>query len=303
MTRVALLSLVVAGVCSVLVWRLADGAAQRVGSGATLRVCSDPNNLPFSNSRREGFENRLADLLARDLGARVEYTWWAQRRGFLRNTLNAGLCDVVMGYPEGADMVATTAAYYRSTYVFVTRRDRELRIASFDDPRLRDLRVGVQLVGDDGANTPPAHALSRRGVVANVVGYSVYGDYRTDSPPSAIVAAVARGDVDVAAVWGPLAGYFAALQRVPLDLIPVSPPLDDQLPQTFEIAMAVRVDDRARLERLNRFLRERRSEISRILATYHVPLAGRSPATVYAGFSGVVPGGAPASGITGLEQR
>ncbi|HTM04170.1 MAG TPA: quinoprotein dehydrogenase-associated putative ABC transporter substrate-binding protein [Vicinamibacterales bacterium] len=238
-------------------------------SGPALRVCSDPNNLPFSNARGEGFENRIADLLARDLGTHVEYTWSAQRRGFLRNTLNAGACDVVIGYPAGAEIAQTTAPYYRSTYMFVTRRG--LRIDSLDDPRLHTLRVGVQLIGDDGANSPPAHALSRRGVIQNVVGYTVYGDYRTDSPPSAIVAAVARGDIDVAAVWGPLAGFFAARQAVPLDLTPVRPDADAQLPQTFAIAMAVRRHDTNRLARLERFLRERRRDIDGILAAYRVP--------------------------------
>ncbi|HMH55230.1 MAG TPA: transporter substrate-binding domain-containing protein, partial [Gemmatimonadales bacterium] len=142
-----------------------------------LRVCADPNNLPFSNQRREGFENRLADLIAGELGDTVRYTWQPQRRGFLRNTLNANACDVVMGMPLGSDRVLTTRPYYRSSYVFVSRKDRHLRVRSLDDPVLRKLRIGVQLVGDDYANTPPVHALSRRGIVKNLVGYSVLGDY------------------------------------------------------------------------------------------------------------------------------
>jgi mxaJ protein len=258
-------TLVLALACAGLVIEAAPSAI------APLRVCSDPNNLPYSNQRGDGFENKLADMLARDLGARVEYVWWAQRRGFLRNTLTAGLCDVVMGYPAGTEMVLTTAPYYRSTYVFVTRRSSGLRIKGFDDPVLRKLRVGVQLIGDDGANSPPAHSLSRRGIVHNIVGYSVYGDYRTNSPPSAIVSAVARGDVDVAAVWGPLAGFFAARQSVPLHLTPVQPVVDGPLPQTFSMAVAVRPDDRARRDRIDRFLRQHRGEIDRLLAAYHVP--------------------------------
>jgi len=271
--RTAIVALVLAALCTTLVWTVTpeSSGAEHRRTAATLRVCSDPNNLPFSNSQGEGFENRLADLLARDLHATVQYTWWAQRRGFVRNTLDAGACDVVMGYPAGADRVLTTAPYYRSTYVFLTRASRRLRIRSFDDPQLRRLRVGVQLVGDDGANTPPAHALSRRGVVRNVTGYSVYGDYRTNSPPSAIVAAVARGEVDVATVWGPLAGFFAASQPVPLDLTPVQPQLDDQLPQAFDISMAVRLGDQARLAQLNHFLEEKHADIARVLALYHVP--------------------------------
>jgi mxaJ protein len=259
-------------VCALLMAAPAGGGRDAARSTATLRVCSDPNNLPFSNDRGEGFENKLADMLARDLGTRLEYTWWAQRRGFLRNTLDAGRCDVVIGYPSAADNVQTTAAYYRSTYVFVSRRSRKLRVGSFDDPVLRHLRIGVQLIGDDGANAPPAHALGRRGLAEHLVGYPVYGDYRKESPPSAIVTAVARGDIDVAAVWGPLAGYFAAHQPVPLELTPVQPRADGPIPQTFSISMAVRRRDTARRERLDRFLRERRGDIDRVLADYHVPV-------------------------------
>ena len=244
-----------------------------------LRVCADPNNLPFSNVKAEGFENKLATMLAHDLGVRVEYTWFAQRRGFLRNTLSAEKCDVVMGLPVGTDAAWTTKPYYRSTYVFVTRRSRKLRIRSFDDPQLRTLRIGVELVGDDGANTPPAHALSRRGIVANIVGYSVYGDYRTNSPPSAVIAAVARGDIDVAAAWGPMAGYFATRQPVALDVVPVQPQLDGRfLPQTFGISMATRRRDTVRHEQLEQFIERRRHDIDAILAEYHVPRVDRGPA-------------------------
>jgi mxaJ protein len=244
---------------------------------ASLRVCSDPNNLPFSNGDGQGFENRIAGLLGRDLGLEVQYIWWAQRRGFLRNTLNAGLCDVVIGYPAAAGPVLTTKPYYRSSYVFLTRSARHLRLRSFNDPLLRRLRIGVQLIGDDGANSPPAHALSRRGITRNLVGFSVYGDYRMNSPPSAIVAAVAHGNVDAAAVWGPLAGYFAHLQSEPLDLVPVSPATDANVPQVFDISMAVRRDDELRRRQLDDFIERHRGDIDRVLAEYHVPRAEREP--------------------------
>lgn len=237
-----------------------------------LRVCADPNNLPFTNQRREGFENRIADLLARDLHTQVEYTWWAQRRGFLRNTLNAGRCDVVIGLPSRIDSALTTRPYYRSTYVFVTQRTRRLDIRSFDDRRLKTLRIGVPLVGDDGANAPPALALARRGIVANVVGYSVFGDYQQESPPSDLIGAVARGDVDVAVAWGPLAGFFAARQTVSLRLTPVEPPIDaSRVPLVFDISMATRRGDRARLDMLESFIERRRAELDRILADHHIP--------------------------------
>ena len=238
-----------------------------------LRVCADPNNLPFSNEREEGFENRLAELLARELGAeRVEYTWWAQRRGFFRNTLNAGLCDVVMGVPSSVELAATTRPYYRSTYVFVSRADQRLVVRSLDDSVLRRVKVGVSIIGDDYANAPPAHALAQRGIVENVVGYSVYGDYALPNPPARIVEAVATGEVDVAVVWGPLAGYFAPRQRVKLALAPVTPEIDlPFLPFVFDIAVGVRRGDDSLRTAIDRVLVKRRAEIRRLLDEYGVP--------------------------------
>jgi mxaJ protein len=239
---------------------------------APLRVCADPNNLPFSNHRLEGFENRLADVVAAELGTTVQYTWWAQRRGFLRNTLNAGVCDVVLGLPSSLESVEVTRPYYRSTYVFVTRRAEGLQIHSFDDPRLRRLRIGVPIIGEDGANAPPAHALSRRGIVGNVVGYSVYGDYTTANPPARLIEAVAQSHIDLAIAWGPLAGFFAARQNVPLDVVSVQPPADMPfLPIAFDISLAVRRGETALIGRLDQALNRRRGDIDRILAEYHVP--------------------------------
>jgi mxaJ protein len=251
-------------------------AASTAETARVLRVCADPNNLPFSNERGEGFENRLADLVASEMGARVEYTWWAQRRGFVRNTLRAGECDVLMGVPSSYELARPTRPYYRSSYVFVTRASRGLDIRSFDDPTLRDLRIGVHLIGDDYANAPPAHALSARGMITNVVGYSVYGNYAEPNPPARLVTAVAEGDIDVAVVWGPLAGYFARLQPEPLTLVPVSPEIDlPFLPFVFDIAMGVRRDDAALQERLDRILARRAADIDALLDEYGVPYVKR----------------------------
>jgi mxaJ protein len=238
---------------------------------SALRVCADPNNLPFSNQRQEGFENRLATVLAADLGARLEYTWWPQRRGFVRSTLDARLCDVVMGVPHRYDRTLTTQPYYRSTYVFVARRDRHLELHSLDDERLRGLRIGVQLVGGDFANSPPAHVLSARGLTRNIVGYSVTGDYAQPNPPARIVDAVARGDVDTALVWGPLAGYFAKRSTIPLELDTVAPDRSPALPFAFDISMAVRTGDAERLRVLEDFIERRRRDIDAILLDYGVP--------------------------------
>jgi mxaJ protein len=238
-----------------------------------LRVCADPNNLPFSDSTGAGFENRLATLVAGEMHTRVAYTWWAQRRGFVRNTLNANACDVVMGVPTSFELTAVTRPYYRSSYVFVSRRDRRLGIRSLDDPALQRLTVGVQLIGDDYANTPPAHALARRGIIQNVRGYPVQGDYRLPSPPARIVDAVANGDVDIAVAWGPLAGYFASRERVPLAIVPVSPEMDPPaLPFVFDISMGVRRSDRALRDTLNAILVRRRASIDSLLRAYGAPL-------------------------------
>jgi mxaJ protein len=242
------------------------------GAASPLRVCADPNNLPFSNDHRQGFENRLADMIAADAGTTVTYTWWPQRRGFVRNTLDSGACDVILGVPAGLSRVDTTRPYYRSTYVFVTPRRRHLRLSSFDDPRLRQWKIGVQMIGDDFANTPPAHALSARGYVQNIVGYSVLGNYSQPNPPARIVEAVARGDVDTAVVWGPLAGYFAPRQRIPLEITPVSPEADSPArPFIFDISMAVRRGDAARKAMLDTFIARHRGAIDRLLDQYGVP--------------------------------
>ena len=249
-----------------------------------LRVCADPNNLPFSNERGEGFENRIAELIARDLGAKVEYTWWAQRRGFFRNTLKAGLCDLVAGVPSGFEMALTTSPYYRSTYVFVYRKASGLDVRSFDDPVLRRVRVGVQMIGDDFSNTPPAHALTNRHIIGNVRGYTLYGDYSKPNPPADIIAAVARGEVDVAVVWGPLAGYFAPRQKAALAVVPVSPQVDVPfLPFVYDIAMGVRRGDNALRDEIEEVLERRRGEIERILDEYGVPRVGPNESAGTAG--------------------
>jgi mxaJ protein len=237
-----------------------------------LRVCADPNNLPFSNQQEQGFENEIAELIAQELNAEVRYTWFAQRRGFVRNTLNEKQCDVIMGVPSSYELVLTTRPYYRSSYVFVTRRDRGLEIASLDDPRLHELKVGVQIVGDDYASTPPAQALANRGITHNVVGYSVYGDYSQPNPPARIVTGLANGETDVAVVWGPLAGYFARKQGVALELRPVHPQIDPPfLPMVFDISLGVRRGDTTFQRVLNEVLVKKREEINRILDNYGVP--------------------------------
>jgi mxaJ protein len=246
-----------------------NGSAQ----ARELKVCADPNNLPFSNRREEGFENALARLIARELHAQLTYVWWAQRRGNIRATLNAGLCDVIPGVATNLEMLATTRPYYRSAYVFVTRAADRVELDGFDDPRLRTLTIGVQMVGDDFSNTPPAHALARRGVVDNVRGYMLYGDYAQNSPSRAIIDDVARRRLDVAVVWGPLAGYFAHGRRPQLHLQMVSPLIDGpMLPMVFDISMGVRTDDRVLRGELDEVLTRQAAPIQALLHKYGVPI-------------------------------
>jgi mxaJ protein len=236
-----------------------------------LRVCADPNNRPFSAEDGSGMENKIAELIGQELGANVTYTWFAQRRGFLRNTLNAGKCDLVPGIPAKMEMLRTTQPYYRSGYVFV-RKESTPKIESLDDPALKSLKIGVQLIGNDATNTPPVHALAHRGVVQNVRGFMVYGDYESPDPASPITEAVASGDVDVAIVWGPPAGYFAAKQKVKLALDPVPPSTrEGDPPMRFDIAMGVRKRDKDLADEIDRAIAARRADIDAILAAYHVP--------------------------------
>lgn len=252
-----------------------EPAAIRAPAPATpeLTVCADPNNLPFSNQAEEGFENRIASLIARDMGAKLTYVWWAQRRGYARNTLDEAKCDMWPGVAVGVDRIATSRPYYRSTYVFVTRKNASLKGLTLDDLRLRSLKIAVQMIGNDATNTPPAHSLSRRAIVNNVRGYMLYGNYETPNPPAAIIDSVAKGDVDVALVWGPLAGYFAAHSPVPLRLERVTPVLDDATwPMTYGISVGVNRRNLQLLAEVQRTLDQERPAIDAILADYAVPI-------------------------------
>lgn len=238
-----------------------------------LRVCADPANLPFSSRRRDGFENRIAEVLARELGTVPEYTWWPGRRGFLKNTLLAHRCDVVIGMPVGTEQVRTLAPYYSSTYVFVTRDGRHA-VRSFDDPALARLRIGVPVIGDDYANPPPLQALARRGITRNVTGVPVYVAAGEPSPAERLTRAVARGEVDVAILWGPAAGWYASRASPKVTVTPVRPAVDRGLPFTFAIALAVRPEDAELASRLDAALSRRASEVREILESYAVPLVG-----------------------------
>ena len=250
----------------VLALGLAGGAAAR-----TLRIAADPNNLPFSNDREEGFENALASMLARDLGAGIEYVWRAQRRGFFRESFQGDHCDLVLGVPAGFERAHVTTPYYRSSYVFVTRND--LAISSLDDPRLKTLRVGIAVVGDDGADPPTTLALARRGIVDNVTGFSVYGDYREPNPPQRLLDALDKGTIDVALAWGPVAGAAAHARPGAYRVSPVTPDPDPLtgMPFSFAIGIGVRKDEPELAGEIERFLARRKPDIERLLDAHGIP--------------------------------
>jgi mxaJ protein len=231
-----------------------------------LRVCADPDNLPFSNRNQQGFENKIADIVARDLNSKLVFVWQRMGRGFVREYLNASRCDLLIGIPSDFKPVLTTTPYYRSTYVFVTRRKAQLKLTSLDDPALRNLKIGVQVLDED--YTPPATALARRGLQNEIVGFD-----STGKDADSIVRAVADGKVDTAIVWGPLAGYFARNFRGSLELTPVSPQIDPpRLPFTFAISMGVRKGNTALHSELETVLKKQRSAIDEILHNYGVPM-------------------------------
>jgi mxaJ protein len=243
-------------VAGLLVWT----AICFAGEGRVLRVCADPDNLPFSNQKGEGFENRLAEIVGREIGARVEFAWWPEKRGFVRKSLNEGMCDAIMGVPSTIENAAATRPYYRSTYVFVSRG---LGIASLTDERLADMKIGMPMAGDDYA--PPSHVLARRGLSANVVGFSGYDN-------RAIAEAVSKGAVDVAVMWGPFAGWYGK----GLDVRPVQPAAFLGVPFTFEISMAVRKHDTALREELDRAIVAQCGAIQKLLDEYRVPREGNN---------------------------
>jgi mxaJ protein len=242
-----------------------------------LRVCADPDNMPFSSRNQTGFENRIAALVASDLNSHLTFVWQRMGRGFVREYLDKGQCDLLVGIPTNYRAVLTTNSYYRSTYVFVSRQAGPA-ISSFDSPALHGLKIGVQVLEEE--YTPPGEALARRGLQGAIVGFDTTGD-GADS----IVRAVADKQVDAAIVWGPLAGYFAKKLGGQLRVTPVEPEVDPPgLPFTFAISMGVRKGNVALRDQLDKILLAREPEIRAILDEHGVP---QLPLTSLASLAGV----------------
>jgi mxaJ protein len=250
----------------------AQNLRPQVETPGILRVCADPDNMPLSNQKGEGYEQKIAELIAREWNSKVEYAWWPVRRGFFARALNGRYCDVAIEAPAGLDIAGVTKPYFRSGYVLVTRKDSGLDITSLSDPRLKKLKIGVNLLNSDAENTPPAMALSRYGVVGNLVGFTTF--YTDTERPEDIINAVGKKDVDVAIVWGPLAGYWAKKSPVPLTLqpLPERDSLSPDFPYQYNIGMGVRRRDRALRDSLQTVIDRNQPEIQNILKQYGVPV-------------------------------
>jgi mxaJ protein len=228
-----------------------------------LVVCADPQNAPFSDRQKTGFDNRIAEVIGADLHRPVRFYWARKGRGFVREVVNKGSCDVLIDIPVGAHGLLITKPLYRSTYVFVTRRSSPA-ITSLDDPNLRRMKIGVQILGDGYA--PPARALARRGLSSNIVGYDMERD------TGSIVSAVRQGKVDTAIVWGPMAGYYAR-RGSSLRLSPVTPAVDPPaLPFTFAMAIGVRRSEPALLQQINQAISRDSMRVHQILEAYNIPV-------------------------------
>lgn len=264
-------ALALAGTAALPVRLPAQALRPNVEKPGIIRVCADPDNMPLSNQKGEGFEQKIAELIGKEWNSKIEYAWWPVRRGFFARALNGRYCDVAMEAPSGLDIAGVTKPYFRSGYVFVTRKDSGLDIKSLADPRLKKLKIGVNLLNADAENTPPAMALSRYGVVGNLVGFSTF--YTDTERPEDIINAVAKKDIDVAIVWGPLAGYFVKRASTPLQLVPL--PERDSLsdvPFQYNIGLGVRRRDKALRDSLQSVLDRKGPEIQAILKQYEVPV-------------------------------
>lgn len=232
---------------------------------SALRVCADPANLPFSNDKGQGFENKIAELLAADLGVPVRYTWYPDSSGFIRNTLRARKCDIIIGTISGNELLQNTNPYYHSAFALVYRKDAKLAISSLGDDTLRGLKLGAI------AGTPPVTLLAQHGLLANLRPYALMVDTRFEHPGENMIHDVAEGLIDVGILWGPMAGYYAKNESAPLEVVPLRTE-NPAIRLDFRITMGVRFNEPEWKRDINRLIRENQAEINRILLDYGVPL-------------------------------
>jgi len=269
--------------CGLVALRPIETFAQAADPGAlelvdpnVFRACGDPRNLPFSNDKGEGFENKLAELFAAKLGKKLSYTYFPQATGFVRMTLGSYRCDIIMGFPQGDDQAQVTVPYYRTTYALVVKRGSGLEdVATIDDPRLKDKRIGIV------AKTPPSTAMALNGLLAKAKSYPLFIDTRADSSAQAMIDDLNQGNIDCGILWGPMAGYFAAKNDPPLVVVPlVKETMGPQM--TYRIGMAVRPADQEWKRTLNKLISENQDEINKLLISYNIPILDESNAPITA---------------------
>ncbi len=231
-----------------------------------LRVCADPRNLPFSNEKGEGFENKLAELFAAKLQKKLDYMYFPQATGFVRVTLGAHRCDVIMGFPQGDDLVQGTNPYYRTAYALISKQGSGLEeVTALNDARLKSKRIGIV------AGTPPGTNMAANGLMAKAKPYPLMIDTRVDSSAQAMIDDLAKGEIDAGVLWGPMAGFYAKKSDPPLHVTPlVKETTGPQL--VYRIGMGVRRADQNWKRLLNKLIQENQGEINKILASYGVPL-------------------------------
>jgi len=258
---------------------LCIAATAQAADPAPLRVCADPDNMPFSSAAVPGFENRLADLVGGELGRPVAYTWAAENSDFIHDTLNAGRCDVVIGVPKALGSVDTTRPYYWSSYVLLSRTDRGLDITSLKDHRLRGMKIGVTQVEGNRLYSPPAQVLAELGLIDNIVGLPI-DDPDAGDPRARTIDALVAGNIDIAALWGPATGYYTLHSAVPLTMVTIGDTDEFSarkvhfrlLGLQFEIAMGVRKGDELLRRALDRVIAQKQPQITALLKSYGVPL-------------------------------
>jgi quinoprotein dehydrogenase-associated probable ABC transporter substrate-binding protein len=239
-----------------------------------FRACGDPRNLPFSNDKGEGFENKLAELFAAKLGKKLSYTYFPQATGFVRMTIGSYRCDVIMGFPQGDDQAQGTIPYYRTTYALITKRGSGLEdVTAIDDPRLKDKRIGVV------AKTPPSTNMAINGLLGKAKSYPLFIDTRADSSAQAMIDDLNQGNIDCGILWGPMAGYFASQAKPPLAVVPLVKETNGQQ-MMYRIGMAVRPADQEWKRTLNKLITENQAEINKLLISYNIPLLDATNAPI-----------------------
>jgi quinoprotein dehydrogenase-associated probable ABC transporter substrate-binding protein len=241
-----------------------------------FRACEDPRNMPFSNEKGEGFENKLAEMFAAKLGKKLSFTYFPQATGFVRMTLASFKCDVIIGFPQGDDQAQITIPYYRTTYALITKRNSGLEdVTTIGDPKLRDKRIGVV------ARTPPSTIMAMNGLLAKAKSYPLFIDTRADSSAQTMIDDLMRGDIDCGILWGPMAGYYAARTDPPLVMVPLVKEATT-VPMMFRIGMAVRPSDQDWKRTLNKLIQDNQAEINRLLISYNIPILDENNALITA---------------------